>query len=134
MTNVEFIDISKEMHGDIRGFGFFPWQGGVADPREVLRTCHLCSIRPGQTRGNHYHPGHVEWLFTFHGIGVLVWEAAGEIRERQVSGDHTLIRIPPGINHALTNPGPEILYLLAWREVSGGGPTEPESVRRPLRS
>ena len=122
MADVEFIDISSEMHGDERGFGFFPWQGGVEDPREVLRTCHLFSIRPGHTRGNHYHPGHEEWLFTFHGVGVLVWEAAGEIRERQVSGNSTLIRIPPGISHALTNPGPEILYLLAWRQPAGERP------------
>lgn len=133
MNDLEFIDISKKMHGDIRGFGFFPWQGGVEDPREVLRTCHLFSIRPGHTRGNHYHPGHVEWLFTFHGAGVFVWEAAGEIRERLVSGDNTLIRIPPGISHALTNPGPEILYLLAWRQPAGKGPKEPESVRRLVR-
>lgn len=128
MADVEFIDISSEMHGDLRGFGFFPWQAGVEAPQEVLRTCHLFSILPGHTRGNHYHPGHAEWLFTFHAAGVFTWEAAGGIREKLVSGDNTLIRIPPGISHALTNPGPEILYLLAWRQPAGEGPTGPESV------
>ncbi len=133
MADVEFIDISKEMHGDIRGFGFFPWQGGVEDSREVLRTCHLFSILPGYTRGNHYHPGQTEWLFTFHGAGVFAWEAAGEIQERLVSGDTTLIRIPPGMAHALTNPGPEVLYLLAWRQPAGAGAAEPESLPRKVR-
>jgi mannose-6-phosphate isomerase-like protein (cupin superfamily) len=33
-----------------------------------------------------------------------------------VSGRRLLIRIPPGVAHALRNPGPEPLYLLAWRE------------------
>ena len=102
-----------------------PGRGGGEDPREVLRTCHLFSIQPGHTRGNHYHPGHAEWLFTFHGVGILVWEAAGEIRERQMAGNRTLIRIPPGISHALTNPSPEVLYLLAWRSL----PAVPRSRR-----
>ncbi len=133
MAEVEFIDISSSMHGDLRGFGFFPWQAGVADPGEALRTCHLFSILPGHTRGNHYHPGHTEWLFTFHGAGVFAWIAAADIRERLVSGDATLIRIPPGIAHALTNPGPEVLYLLAWRQPASEGAAEPESVPRKVR-
>jgi oxalate decarboxylase/phosphoglucose isomerase-like protein (cupin superfamily) len=133
MSDVEFIDISNQTHRGERGFAFFPWQGRVANPQEVLRTGHLVSIQPGHTRGNHYHPGQQEWLFTFHGAGVLVWEAAGEIRERLVAPDTTLIRIPPGIGHALTNPGPEVLYLLAWRQPTGKGPTEPESLPRIVR-
>ena len=134
MADVEFIDIAAELHRDERGFVFFPWQGREANPPEVLRTGHLVSIQPGHTRANHYHPGHEEWLFTFHGAGVLVWEVAGAVRERLIAPDSTLIRIPPGLAHALTNPGPEVLYLLAWREATGEGPTEPESVSRIVRS
>jgi oxalate decarboxylase/phosphoglucose isomerase-like protein (cupin superfamily) len=133
MAEVEFIDLSGEMPKDGRGFSFFPWRGRAMNPAEVLRTAHLLSILPGQTRGNHYHPGQEEWLFTFHGTGVLVWEAAGKIRERVVAPDGTLIRLPPGIAHALTNPGPEILYLLAWRQPAGEGGMEPESVPKQLR-
>jgi oxalate decarboxylase/phosphoglucose isomerase-like protein (cupin superfamily) len=133
MAEVEFIDLSGEMPKDGRGFAFFPWQGREMNPAEVLRTGHLVSILPGQTRGNHYHPGQEEWLFTFHGTGVLVWEAAGKIRERLVAPDGTLIRLPPGIAHALTNPGPKILYLLAWRQPAGEGGMEPESVPKRVR-
>ena len=66
---------------------------------------------------------------TFHGRAVFIWEAApGQVRERVISGDTTLIHIPPGLAHAVTNPGPELLYLLAWREGSGPGPGEPETI------
>jgi oxalate decarboxylase/phosphoglucose isomerase-like protein (cupin superfamily) len=130
MADVEFSAVSGKLPRDERGFAFFPWPGEVRDPGEILPTCHLVSIQPGHTRGNHYHPGHEEWLFAFHGDGIITWEAAGEIREQRVSGEGTLIRIPPGIAHAVTNPGPEVLYLLAWRQAAGEGPGEPETVAR----
>lgn len=133
MADLEFIDLSGEIHPDERGFAFFPWQGRLHDPQEVLRTCHLVSIEPGHSRGHHLHPGHEEWLYLFHGVGVLVWETAGQTRERLVTGGRTLIRIPPGAAHAVTNPGPEILYLMSWRQPAGGGPTEPESVAKQLK-
>lgn len=133
MAAVEFLDISGEIHADPRGFVFFPWQEGVQDPQDLLRTFHLISIAPGQVRGNHLHPGHREYLFTFHGAGVLLWEdPPGEVQERLLTGKRTLVAIPPGIAHALRNPGPEILYLLAWRERMEGSPGEPETVRHPL--
>jgi len=133
MAEVEFLDISGETHEDPRGFVFFPWQEGVQKPQDLLPTFHLISIAPGRVRGNHLHPGHREYLFTFHGAGVLLWEdPAGEVRERLLTGRSTLVRIPPGLAHALRNPGPEILYLLAWRERLKDSPGEPETVRRTL--
>jgi uncharacterized RmlC-like cupin family protein len=133
MTEIQFIDLSGEIHADARGMSFFPWQGRLQEPQFLLATFHLVSIRPGHTRGNHLHPGHAEWLYPFHGAGVIRWEAAaGQLREWLITGDRTLIHIPPGLAHALTNPGPEILYLLAWRELAGDGPTEPETVPHPL--
>jgi len=76
-------------------------------------------------RGNHLHPGRQEWLYPFHGTGRFIWEdTAGQRRERLISGHRLLIRIPPGVAHALQNPGPEPLYLLAWREGEGEPPGE----------
>ncbi len=133
MSAVEFLDIAGAAHEDPRGFVFFPWQQGFKETQEVLRTFHLISIEPGQVRGNHLHPGCREYLFTFHGEGVLLWEdPPGQVRERRLSGRSTLVRIPPGIAHALRNPGPEPLYLLAWRERLEGSPATPETVRHPL--
>jgi len=133
MAVMEFLELSEQIKEDPRGFVFFPWQGqaGVTEPRDVLRTFHLVSIAPGEVRGNHLHPGAQEYLFTFQGEGVLVWEEKeGEVRERRLSGHRILVRIPPGVAHALRNPGPEILLLLAWRERIGIAAEEPETVPR----
>jgi oxalate decarboxylase/phosphoglucose isomerase-like protein (cupin superfamily) len=133
MPEVRFIELRDEIKADERGLSFFPWQARAKAPDDFLKTLHLVSIRPGYTRGNHLHPGHAEWLYPFHGTGVLIWEAApGLVRERVVSGDRTLIHIPPGLPHALKNLGPEILYLLAWREAAGPGATDPETVPHTL--
>ncbi len=133
MSPVEFLDIADQTHEAPRGFLFFPWQQEVKEAQDVLRTFHLISIAPGQVRGNHLHPGYREYLFSFHGTGVLLWEEApGQVRERLLTGRSTLVRIPPGIAHALRNPGPEPLYLVAWRERVEGSPAAPETVRHPL--
>ncbi len=133
MATVEFIDLSAEIQEDLRGISFFPWRGGVREPQDLLRTFHLISIRPGQVRGNHLHPGQEEWLHPFPGPSLLLWEEApGVIREQEVAGGRMLVRIPPGVGHALKNPGPEILYLLAWRQAAGPSSREPETVPRTL--
>jgi quercetin dioxygenase-like cupin family protein len=136
MAAVQFIDLSGEIHADNRGMSYFPWQGRLQAPEDLSKTFHLVSILPGHIRGNHYHPGHNEWLYPFHGTGTLIWEEApDQVQERLISGDSTLIHIPPGIAHAVRNPGPEILYLLAWRGVAAGAVvTEPETVPHSLQS
>lgn len=134
MTEIHCIDLSGEIKADPRGMSFFPWQGPLKAPEGLPATFHLISILPGQSRGHHLHPGQAEYLYPFHGRAVFTWEAApGQIREQVISGDRTLIRIPPGLAHAVTNPGPELLYLLAWREQAGEGSTEPETIPHPLR-
>ena len=133
MAEIQFIDLSGEIKADARGMSFFPWQGRLQVPGELASTFHLISIHPGQSRGNHLHPGHAEYLYPFHGRAVFTWEAApGQIRERVISGDRTLIYIPPGLAHAAINPGPEILYLLAWREAEGATPGKPETIPHPV--
>jgi uncharacterized RmlC-like cupin family protein len=133
MSEIQCIDLSGEIKADARGMSFFPWQGRLKAPGDLPSTFHLISIRPGQSRGHHFHPVHAEYIYPFHGRAVFIWEdLPGQLRERVISGDTTLIHIPPGLAHAVTNPGPEILYLLAWREVSGPGLGEPETVPHQL--
>lgn len=133
MATVEFLELTGEIKEDPRGLSFFPFRGRVREPQDFLQSFHLVSIRPGQTRGDHLHPGHQEWLYPFHGTGVLLWEPTpGELKERVISGDRTLIGIPPGVAHAVKNPGPEMLYLLAWREAVSPETTGPETLPRPL--
>jgi oxalate decarboxylase/phosphoglucose isomerase-like protein (cupin superfamily) len=135
MSEIHFIDLSGEIKADPRGMSFFPWQGRLQAPGALPATFHLVSVGPGQSRGHHFHPGQAEYLYPFHGRAVFIWEAApGQVIERVISGDRTLIHIPPGLAHAVTNPGPEILYLLAWRQGEGAatGLGEPETIPHPL--
>jgi oxalate decarboxylase/phosphoglucose isomerase-like protein (cupin superfamily) len=120
MEAVQFIDLSREIREDSRGFSFYPLRGRVQEAAKIAGDFHLVTIAPGQVRGNHLHPGRWEWLYPFHGTGYFMWEPhPGDLRERLVSGSRLLIRIPPGIAHALRNPGPGPLYVLAWREGEG---------------
>jgi uncharacterized RmlC-like cupin family protein len=133
MANVEFIDLSENIHEDQRGLSFFPWTGKVGNPQDILKSFHLVSVAPKAVRGNHLHPGHIEWLYLFHSPGELIWEATpSEVKEQRVAGNRTLIRIPAGVAHAVRNPGPGFLYLMAWREPVNTVPTEPETLPRPL--
>lgn len=126
MAAVEFIDLTTEIQEDPKGISFFPWRGRVPEPQDLLKTFHLVSIRPGQVRGNHLHPGFEEWLYPFPGPSLLFWEEApGVIREQELYGGRLLVRIPPGVAHALKNPGPEMLYLLAWRQTACRVPGSP---------
>jgi oxalate decarboxylase/phosphoglucose isomerase-like protein (cupin superfamily) len=133
MRKIHCIDLSANIKTDARGLSFFPWQGRLKVPGDLAATFHLISISPGQSRGHHLHPGHSEYLYPFHGRAIFIWEAApGQVQERVISGGRTLVHIPPGLAHAVTNPGPELLYLLAWREVEGPTTGEPETVAHHL--
>lgn len=134
MAEVEFIDLTPHLHEDPRGMAYFPWQAQqLRDPATARHTFHLISITAGQVRGNHLHPALEEWLFIFHGQGVLWWEnGAGEVRKRLIADGRTMIHIPPGVAHAVENPGPEMLYLIAWRERSGRAAAELDAVPKVL--
>ena len=131
MGQVQFIDLSDVIRTDPRGMAFFLFQHRQPPPSETLATFHLVSVAPGETRGQHYHPAHDEWLYLFAHPGVFIWQdRAGQVQERLIEGDHTMIRIHPGIAHAVSNPGPGRLYLLAWREPAADGidAGQPETV------
>lgn len=129
MTAVEFIDLTEEIFTDPRGLSFFPFKNRVHRPESLIEAFHLVSIAPGQVRGNHVHPGHVEWLYPFHGAGDFIWQEPGGARqERRLAGDRMAVRVAPGVAHALSNPGPEVIYLLAWREPAGEAGGQPETI------
>jgi oxalate decarboxylase/phosphoglucose isomerase-like protein (cupin superfamily) len=132
MIDVLFIDLREEIQEGPRGFSAAPWRDRVRVPGDFRGSLHLVSIRPGQVRGNHLHPGHREWLYFFSGRGIFIWEAEpGRLQEQEIR-EHFLIHIPPGVAHALKNIGPETGYLIAWQEASGPEVAELETVPRPL--
>ncbi len=133
MAAVEFIDLAEEISEDARGLSFFPFKNRVSRADVLIPNFHLVSIQPGQVRGNHAHPGHLEWLYPFHGQGDFIWKSPdGAQAARRLAGDRLIIRISPGVAHAVRNVGSEPIYLLAWREPLGEAQGQPETVPYPV--
>jgi dTDP-4-dehydrorhamnose 3,5-epimerase-like enzyme len=94
---------------------------------EVLRPDHLTNEEfgqlyvftavPGATKGNHYHKRKTEWFCVVCGSGELglVDLATGERSRIPLSAvEPAVVRIAPGIAHAVRNTGSEELIVLAY--------------------
>lgn len=131
---IRFLTLSPEQPGfyeDRRGFGLFLVQA-LADSDLAVdpRSFHVVKTEPGRVRGNHYHPSKHEILFLFGGPNELIWQESGEpVQRKMISDEKTLIVVPPGVAHAVINPGPGVTYLAAWN--SPGDRDEPAD-RRPV--
>jgi hypothetical protein len=55
MESIKFIDLTREIREDSRGFSFYPLKGRALEPGRLPEDFHLVSIAPGQVRGNHLH-------------------------------------------------------------------------------
>lgn len=98
-------------HQDERGwlteFVKFPDAGQVI----VSRT------KPGVTRGNHWHRTKVEKFLVVEGRATIKLRKVGGSRVLPcyVSGEHpTVLEIPPGYVHSLTNEGARDLITVIW--------------------
>jgi quercetin dioxygenase-like cupin family protein len=126
-----FINLHDAIKIDERGLIYFPFQGEVDQSFgwEVLESFHLVSLLPGQTRGNHLHPNKIEWLYVFNGEGQFYWtNDQGQLRQKLLQGDQTMVIIPPGIPHALKNDRAGVLYLLAWRVAEEEDVSAPDTI------
>jgi UDP-2-acetamido-2,6-beta-L-arabino-hexul-4-ose reductase len=82
---------------------------------EKIEQIHFAVSKPGAVRGNHYHKSRTEWLFVTSGIGRILLEdtSANERKELAVSGDTpVLVKISPGIVHAIENCSNKLMHLL----------------------
>jgi dTDP-4-dehydrorhamnose 3,5-epimerase-like enzyme len=134
-ADIQFLPLGDTWRQDERGAVYFPWQNlpDAMPLADMCRSCHLISIVPGQIRGQHQHPDKTEWLLVFHGQGQLFWRSGdGELHQRLLGDNRTLVVIPPGMPHTLRNDGPTILYLLAWRAALGAGRDGADTVHEPL--
>ncbi len=96
------------------------------DPRgtlfELLKTksagqIFLSTTLPGITRGNHFHHTKTEKFVVIQGSGRIQFRSAiGEdLIEYNVSGSRpTVVDIPPGYTHNITNTGNETMITLFW--------------------
>ena len=73
--------------------------------------------KPGITRGNHYHHTKIEKFIVLSGSATIKMRKIGEnkIHTFTTSGTHpTIITIPVGYTHNITNTGTEDMVLLIW--------------------
>ncbi len=132
MAEIEFIEVKAEFFETAKGWAFFPFQAGVVPFEEVDgASFHVVKTNPGEIRGNHRHPGVEEWLHVFGGKAIFHWRAPdGAVKRRPIENEHTIIRVPPDVGHAVLNNGRRPVYLTAFRtKAAAPGPrAEPDEV------
>ncbi|MPQ44793.1 NAD-dependent epimerase/dehydratase family protein [Clostridium tarantellae] len=77
----------------------------------------ISKTKPGVTRGNHYHHTKVEKFIVLQGIAHINLRhiLKGDIISYKVNEkDLSVIDIPPGYTHSITNVGEEELIVLFW--------------------
>ncbi|MCP4691936.1 MAG: glycosyltransferase [Desulfobacterales bacterium] len=89
--------------------------GGAPRQGEV----YVAAARPGESRGGHYHLNMGEWFSVIQGRAALTLgdRASGETRTiaLEASTPQT-IYAPPGVAHAVSNTGEELMICVAWAE------------------
>ncbi|HAF06933.1 MAG: NAD-dependent epimerase/dehydratase [candidate division TA06 bacterium 32_111] len=89
---------------------------------EVLKSPHIgqiffSTIKPGITRGNHYHHTKIEKFCVLTGKALIRLRniVTDEKIEYEVSGDKVqIVDIPPGFTHSITNIGEQEVITLFW--------------------
>jgi UDP-2-acetamido-2,6-beta-L-arabino-hexul-4-ose reductase len=89
---------------------------------EVIKSDQMGQIfisttKPGITRGNHWHHSKVEKFLVLSGKGSIRFRSifSDEIIEYEVSGEQlTVLDIPPGYTHSITNIGTSEMITLFW--------------------
>lgn len=81
-----------------------------------IREAYLLFTRQGAIRGNHYHRSTLEYFFVVQGIAAIALQGPGEDAPRVMelaAEDNLLLKVPPGVAHALKNKGEGLLIILA---------------------
>jgi len=86
--------------------------GGRANGQMFVTTAH-----PGQSKGHHYHTRKTEWFCVVGGVGEMVLEdmGTGERDTIRIGADApVVVKIAPGLAHALRNTGTTSLVSLVY--------------------
>ncbi len=94
-----------------------------------VRNIHVVTMNPGDVRGNHYHPEQAESLCI--GPGVALYTLEDGERRRYQFGDakRVIVRIPPGLPHAIVNEGNRMEYVVCSSDVRHH-PQKPDRVKK----
>ena len=110
---------------DERGWVIRPIYNEKGDFTEVegdeglgdVKNLHIVSIKPGVTRGNHYHKHQLEFLLIMGGKVEVVWQYPGEqekFRERIDTHEPVVLRVPNSVVHSVKNISDEVLYVVCY--------------------
>ncbi len=120
--------------GDERGCSFtLPdvWNRFLAS----LADMHVTTVRPGHTRGNHYHARHREILVViYEDAWAFHWDSgAGTTVERRIfrGRGSAVIEIQPSASHAVVNTGSRDLVVLGMSDARYN-PASPDAYPRPV--
>ncbi|MEU9342799.1 hypothetical protein AB0D74_16485 [Streptomyces sp. NPDC048278] len=121
---LEFAEIDDS--GDVRGSSF-PVPPQWFAEAFCVRDAHPSSIRPGHTRGDHYHEVRHEILIVMPaGRWSLHWDSGADtmVQYRKFEGTAAvIIKVPPLSSHAIRNDGDTDLYVIGLTD----GPYDPDS-------
>lgn len=89
---------------------------------EFIKQSHLGQLfvsrtKPGVTRGNHFHHTKTEKFYVVEGDGLIRMRSidGGSVQEYRVTGAiQSVIDIPPGFTHSITNIGTGEMVTLFW--------------------
>jgi dTDP-4-dehydrorhamnose 3,5-epimerase-like enzyme len=112
----EMVVIPLDESTDSRGLSFSILEDEIARIGAV-RDVHIAAIRPGCTRGNHYHARRGELIaVVFRDAWSLHWDTGEETEtyHRSFSGRGGVLIVPPlGWSHAVRNDGGVDMWIFA---------------------
>ncbi len=79
----------------------------ITGERSKRCTVYEYAVQPGFNAGLHYHTKFEEMFYVI--VGELSLRVGDQVAR---GGPGTFVFVPPGIAHAISNPGPEIARLL----------------------
>jgi dTDP-4-dehydrorhamnose 3,5-epimerase-like enzyme len=114
LPSVEITVLSD--NGDLRGSSF-PLDSGWLDFLGYAVDCHVMTIRPAQTRGNHYHSRKREILIVMHkDRWTMCWDGGSgtAAQKREFAGaGAVVVKVFPSAAHAIVNSGGQDLHVMA---------------------
>ncbi len=119
--------LDQQRFEDERGFLHKVLRDSQAETGRRRGEVYVTSARPGESKGHHLHRTMGEWFAVVEGTGEL-WLADPDSGERRrialrASRPQT-VYVPPGVAHALVNPGKRKLVAVAWAD----GEHDPDDV------
>lgn len=94
-----------------------------------VKNIHVVTMNPGRVRGNHFHLEQTESLC--FGAGVVLYTLEEGDRRRYRFGDvkRVIVRVPPGVPHAIVNEGKRVEYVVCSSDVLHD-PQKPDRVKK----